>query len=176
MSYYHYTKGCHLPSIVKDGVIKTSKVLLDLKEKPAVWLTKSPEWEVACNVGKVLNTDEFVSGEVYLVNTINSVTVNNDYMKKRIGMCRIIINELVPVVSWAKFKYVGKISDWMYDSIDSYSKSIGCTVNQWICTFAPIPQKYWEGIEVFVDNEWVKWDERIPIKEFVELCISCNNN
>jgi hypothetical protein len=25
MSYYHYTKGCHLQNIVKDGIIKTTK-------------------------------------------------------------------------------------------------------------------------------------------------------
>jgi hypothetical protein len=77
MSYYHYTKGCHLPSIVKDGIIETSKVLLDKHEKPAVWLTKSPEWEVACNIGKILNADEFVSGKEYPIDAINSVTVKN---------------------------------------------------------------------------------------------------
>jgi len=49
MNYYHYTKGCHLPSIVRDGIIETSKVLLEKHEKPAVWLTKNPEWEFAGN-------------------------------------------------------------------------------------------------------------------------------
>jgi hypothetical protein len=174
MSYYHYTKGCHLPSIVRDGVIKTSKVLLDKKERPAAWLTKSPVWESACNIGKVINVNELVSGNVYDVRDINLVTVTDDYMKKEIGMCRILISETLPVITWAKFKYVSKISLWMYEAIDSYSRSIGCPVEKWICTFTPILKKYWEGIEVFVDNQWVRWDKKMPIKEFVELCLSCN--
>ena len=174
MSYYHYTKGCHLRSIVKDGIIETSKVLVEKKEKPAVWLTKSPVWESACNAGKVLNADDFVSGEYYFVNDINSVTVTDDYMMKEIGMCRILISETLPVITWAKFKYVSKISEWMYEAIDSHSKSIGCPVDKWICTFIPIRKKYWEGIEMFVIDEWVRWDEKMPIQEFVDLCLSCN--
>ncbi|NMC57770.1 MAG: hypothetical protein GYA51_00020, partial [Candidatus Methanofastidiosa archaeon] len=144
MSHYHYTKGCHLPSIVRDGIIETSKVLLEKHEKPAVWLTKSPEWEVACNIGKVLNAKEFVSGKLYPIDAINSVTVNNDYMKKEIGMCRILVSETVPVISWAKFKYVSRISESTWDAIDSYSRSIGSNVDKWICSFNPIPRKYWE--------------------------------
>lgn len=71
MSYYHYTKGCHLPSIVKDGIINTSKNFLDKNEKPAVWLTISPDWDVACNIGKVLNGKEFKSGHYYSTDQIN---------------------------------------------------------------------------------------------------------
>jgi len=174
MSHYHYTKGCHLPSIVRDGIIETSKVLLEKHEKPAVWLTKSPEWEVACNIGKVLNAKEFVSGKLYPIDAINSVTVNNDYMKKEIGMCRILVSETVPVISWAKFKYVSRISESTWDAIDSYSRSIGSNVDKWICSFNPIPRKYWEGIEMYVDDQWVRWDEITPIEDFVEICLSCN--
>lgn len=95
-------------------------------------------------------------------------------MKREIGMCRILINESLPVISWAKFKYVSKISEWMYEAIDSHSRSKGCPVDKWICTFTPIPRRYWEGIEMFVDDRWVRWDEMMPIKEFVDLCLSCN--
>jgi hypothetical protein len=176
MSYYHYTKGCLLPSIVRDGIIETSKVLIEKHEKPAVWLTKSPVWEPACNIGKVINGDELISGKLYPIDAIESITVNNDYMKKEIGMCRILISETVPVISWAKHKYVSGISEPMWYAIDSHSRSIGCPVDKWICTFTPIPNKYWEGVEMFVDNQWVKWDGKIPIKKFVEICLSCNSN
>lgn len=174
MNYYHYTKGCHLPKIVRDGIIETSKVLIEKHEKPAVWLTKSPEWEVACNIGKVLNANDFVSGKLYPIDAINSVTVNNDYMKKEVGMCRILINETLPVISWAKFKYVSRISESTWEAIDSYSRSIGSPVDKWICSFSPIPSKYWEGIEMYVDDQWVRWDKKMPIEDFVELCLSCN--
>lgn len=174
MSYYHYTKGCHLPSIVKDGIIKTSKVLLDKKEKPAAWLTKSPIWETACNIGQVLNTNELVGGQTYSADEVQTITSSNDYMKKEIGMCRIVISDKLPVISWAKFKHVSRISEAYYDAIDTYSRSIGSPVDEWICTFKAIPKRYWEGIEMYVDEQWVRWDEKINIQEFVNLCLSCN--
>jgi hypothetical protein len=176
MSYYHYTKGCFLPSIVKDGIIETSKTVLEKNEKPVVWLTKSPIWESACNIGKIINHEKLLPGKIYSSDEVQSVTVSDDYMKKEVGMCRILISESLPVISWAKFKYESRISERRYSALDTYSRSIGCPVDKWICTFTPIPEKYWEGIEMFVDNQWVKWDGKIPIKKFVEICLSCNSN
>lgn len=174
MSYYHYTKGCHLPSIVKDGIIKTSKNFLDKNEKPAAWLTKSPDWDVACNIGKVLNGKDLVSGQYYSTDQIDLVPVNNDYMKNEIGMCRILVSEDLPTISWAKFRYASGISENSYTSLDSHFRSIGSPVEKWLCTFKNIPCKYWEGIEMFVDDQWVRWDGVIPIDQFVDLCLSCN--
>jgi hypothetical protein len=91
-------------------------------------------------------------------------------------MCRILISETLPTISWAKFKHKSNISERTFNAIDSYSRSIGCPVDKWLCTFYPIPKKYWEGIEMYVDNEWVKWDGKTPIEKFVEICLSCNNN
>lgn len=174
MSYYHYTKGCHLPSIVKDGFIKTSAVLLDKHERPAVWLTKSPEWDIACNVGIVTNAKELISGQIQYIHEVNMVTSTIDYMKGKIGMCRILVNENIPTITWAKYKYVSGISEKLYNGLDRRSRSEGSPVDKWICTFNPIPRKFWEGIEMYVDNVWVKWDEKFRIEEFVELCLSCN--
>ncbi len=150
MSYYHYTKGSHLVRIVKNGIIKTINKGCEKKEKPAAWLTKSPEWEV----------DKF--------------TARIDYMKKEIGMCRILISETLPTVSWAEFKNVSGISDIMYKALDDYYRSAGCQTGKWLITFNSIPKKCWEGIEMFVDDQWERWDEKMPIQEFVNLCLSCN--
>lgn len=175
MSYYHYTKGCHLPSIVKDGMIKTTNKGCEKKEKPAAWLTKSSKWETACNIGKVLNHKELVVGQIYSSDEVDWVIVNNDYMKKEIGMCRILINETLPTISWAKFKHVSGISEQGYWAVDSYSRSNGSPTGQWLCTFSSIPKRYWEAIEMYVDDQWVKWDEKMSIEKFVEICLSCNN-
>jgi hypothetical protein len=174
MNYYHYTKGCHLAKIVNEGIIRTSKNLIEKKEKPAVWLTTSPVWEPACNIGHVVNADELVSGQTYSSDEVEIVTSNDDYMKKEIGMCRIVLSERISVISWGKFKHVSGISEPMYYALDEHSRSIGSPVNQWYCKFSGIPSKYWEGIEMYVDNQWVRWDEEMPIQEFVDLCLSCN--
>ena len=174
MSYYHYTKGCHLAKIVNEGLIRTSKNLIEKREKPAAWLTKSPEWEVACNIGIVTNMSELKAGKIYSSDKVDTVTATIEYMKREIGMCRVVISESLPVVSWAKFKHVSGISEQTYYAIDSYSKSNGSPVNQWLCTFNGIPRKYWEGIEMYVDDQWVRWDEKMPIQKFINLCLSCN--
>ncbi len=174
MNYYHYTKGCHLAKIVNEGIIRTSKTLIEKKEKPAVWLTTSAKWEPACNVGHVVNADNLVSGQTYSSDEVDIVPCNNNYMKKEIGMCRIVVSENVSTVTWAKFKHVSGISEPMFYALDKHSRSIGSPVNQWYCKFAGIPSRYWEGIEMFVDDQWVRWDEKMPIQEFVDLCLSCN--
>jgi hypothetical protein len=174
MSYYHYTKASKLLGIVNGGFIKTSKNLTEKKEKPAVWLTKSPEWESACNVGRVILPTDLKAGSTYSSDEIQTVAADNDYMKSEIGMCRIVISEKLPTVSWAKFKYLSGISEESYNSIDSYSRSIGSPVDKWLCSFDPIPQEYWEGIELLVADTWVRWDGKYNITQFVELCMSCN--
>lgn len=174
MSYYHYTKGCHLAKIVNEGKIRTSNTLIEKREKPAAWLTKSPEWEIACNVGILVDTMGLTVGKVYSVDEVNIVSANSDYMKKEIGMCRILITESLPVISWAKFKRVSGISLSTFNALDSFSRSQGSPVDKWICTFSEIPKKHWEGIEMYVDDQWVRWDEKLPIQEFVNLCLSCN--
>jgi len=176
MSYYHYTKGCYLGSIVKDGIIMPSTALVEKKEKPAVWLSKNPEWEIACNIGIIINGENLIEGQSYSLDEIDSVTATNDYMKKEIGMCRILISETLPTISWAKFKYISGISEIVYNAIDRYSKNIGCPVDQWLCTFIPISKEHWEGIEMFVDDKWIRWDEKISIEKFIEVCLSCNKN
>ena len=173
MSYYHYTKGFHLPTIVNDGIIKTTNAGIEKKEKPAAWLTKSPEWEVCCNIGTIMNKD-LETGKIYLLNDLEIERVPNSFMKRHIGMCRIVISENLPTVSWAKFKYVSGISELMYETIDKHSLKKGCQTDKWSCTFNPIPKKYWESVEMLVDDEWVKWDQSFPITEFVDLCMSCN--
>jgi len=175
MSYYHYTKGYHLPKIVKDGIIKTTDIGCEKQEKPAAWLTKSPEWEVACNSGLVASEGLEV-GKIYLFNDLEIITASNDFMKQEIGMCRIVLSETLPTISWAKFKYVSGISEGLYLALDKNCKRDGSQTDQWSCTFNPIPKKYWESVEMLVDNQWVKWDESLPITEFVDLCMSCNGS
>lgn len=173
MNYYHYTNGCQLAKIVNERIIRTSKSSLDEKEKPAAWLTKSPEWDVACNVEIVKNTKELAVEQDYFSDKVETKTATNDYMKKEIGMCRILINESLPVISWAKFRYVSGITWTSYYIIDENSRHTS-PVNQWYCKFAGIPSRYWEGIEMFVDDQWVRWDEKMSIQDFVDLCLSCN--
>lgn len=174
MSYYHYTKGCHLGSIVKESMIRTTDEGIEKKEKPAAWLTKSPVWESECNVGKVVCQREVLDRNIYGDYETKIVTESNEHMRKNVGMCRILISEKLPTITWAKFKHVSRISKRMYNSLDNTCRRNGSPVDKWLCTFNAIPEKYWEGIEMYVDDQWVRWDEKMPIQEFINLCLSSN--
>lgn len=175
MSYYHYTKGSHLSSIVKDGMIKTTNRCCEEKEKPAAWLSKSLSWEVACNIG-IFTNEKLVVGDTKSMDEIDSIPADYDYVKKEIGMCRILINETFQTISWKNFKHVSGISKRGYNAWETYSKGNGSSTDQWLCTFSPIPKKYWEGIEMYVNDQWVKWDEKTLIEEFIEFCLRCNGS
>ncbi|MBN2571389.1 MAG: hypothetical protein JXA68_04620 [Ignavibacteriales bacterium] len=174
MSYYHYTKGCHLPSIVREGMIRTTSEGIEKNEKPAVWLTKSPEWENECNVGYMVNPQVMINGHILFINE-NIITASNEYMRKKVGMCRIIVSENLPTISWAKFKHVSGISERIYKSLDKTCRGNGSPVDKWFCTFKAIPEKYWEGIEMFFGSNWVRWHDTIPIMKFIEAGLRCNN-
>lgn len=174
MSIYHYTRATKVLGIVNGGFIRTSKNLIGKKEKPAVWLTKSPEWESAFMDGRLIHPTVVKSGSIYSTDQIQREATDIDFMKCEIGMCRIVIREDLPTVSWAKFKHVSGISEKSYNAIDSYSRSIGSPVDKWLCSFDPIPEEYWEGIELLVADTWVRWDGKFNITQFIELCMSCN--
>ncbi len=54
--------------------------------------------------------------------------------------------------------------------------SLVAPTGQWICAFNPIPKNYWEAIEMFVDDQWVRWDGMTLIERYVEICLECNND
>ena len=175
MSYYHYTNGLRLPSIVKDGVIKTTTISNELNEIPAVWLSKSPVWDIACNARVDIN-DNLEIVKIHESKKGGMLSATNDYMKDQIGMCRIIINEPLLTSTWAEYKYLGHIPEKVYDSFNDYFLRIqGYLTNDWFCTSNPISRESWEDIEMFAGNQWVKWDEKISIEEFVQRCLGCND-
>ena len=164
MSNYHYTKAVHLANIVNDGEIRTTIITSDKKERPAVWLTRSEEWEVCCSGNRVDKDGRFKS----------RLTLKE--MRETLGICRIKINESLPTTSWAKFKYVGNISDSLYESFNDFSIKTGNKTQMWNCSFKPITSEYFDSIEMLVEDDWVTWDGSISIEEFVDICHSCNAN
>ena len=175
MSYYHYTNGLRLPSIVKDGIIKANRISYETNEKPTVWLTQSPKWDFACNVGVQINHNLEIE-KIHESKQGGMVTATTDYMRAELGMCRIEVSENLPTSTWSEYKYLDCIPENIYDSFnDYYSRILGYSTDQWLCASNSIPKQYWNGIEMLAANQWVKWDEKISIEEFVQFCLSCND-
>ena len=164
MSNFHYTKAVHLPSIINEGKILTTLVTGDKNEKPAVWFTSSEEWEPCCNAGKMDPC------------TKRFTAISFDEMQEIFGICRIKISEKLPTISWAKFKYAGKISDAEHYKLTEFSRKRGGKTDLWNCSLNPVNEEYFESIEMLVDNDWLTWDRSVSIEDFIELCHSCNSS
>jgi len=162
MNNYHYTKAMHLPSIINEGMIRTTSITGSKKERRAAWLTKSEEWEVCCSVSSINPSNGA------------STRLSSDEMRDTFGLCRIKISDSLPTTSWPKFKYVGKVSEMDYERFTYYTESVGDKPYKWNCSFVPIPEKYFESVEMLVGDEWLIWDKSVSIEIFVDLCHSCN--
>lgn len=164
MSNYHYTKAVNLPSIINEGKIRTTILTGVKKEKPAVWLTTSEEWEPCCSSGKI---DRL---------TNSTKTMSLDEMKEIMGVCRIKISEKLPTVTWAKFKHVGGISEELHNNLTDFSNNKGGKTHLWNCSLRPITEEYFESIEMLMGENWVTWDRSISIEKFVYICHDCNSD
>jgi hypothetical protein len=164
MSNYHYTKAVHLPSIINEGKIRTTLLTGAKKEKPAVWLTTSEEWEPCCSSGKI---DPL---------TNSSKTMSLDEMKEIMGVCRIKISEKLPTVTWAKFKHIGGISEELHNELTDFSNNKGGKTNLWNCSLKPITKEYFDSIEMLMGENWVTWDGSVSIEKFVHICHDCNSD
>ena len=131
MNYYHYTKGGHLLTILDKGYLKTSRMGTYKSEKHAVNLTTSEKWEAT--------VDYRYSAEL------------------QGGRIRFIITPNISgIITWAKYKYVGKIKPYVYDTLDSSARQLGSDTSKWFISLDVIPKKYWMGFEVLVKGEWRK--------------------
>ena len=163
MKNYHYTKAMHLPSIINEGVIRTTFITGVKRERPAAWLTRSEKWELCCSISKI--------------NPKNGgpQKLSMEEMRDLVGVCRIKIRETLPTTSWNKFKYVGKVSESVYDSFTEFSIQAGGKTHLWNCSFSPITEEYFESIEMLVGDTWVVWDKTVSIEDFVNVCHSNNS-
>lgn len=149
-NFYHYTKGCHLPNIVGDGYIKVSIIGCEKQEKKAVWISTNENWE----------------------NTVDCQT-SADTLG---GKCRIKISPDLPMVTWAKYKYVGKMRPEMYDAIATSGIKYGANPDDWYASIGVVPQKYWLAIEKLIDGVWQPYypdrvrKSELTLQELYDMC------
>lgn len=144
MCLYHYTKGIHLISIVRDGYIKRSNAFIEKREQPAVHLTYSIDWEPTVWLDKLT--------------TLNSIAG---------GKARILIKDTLKVVTWDDFLYASGVSRATYELLTNSAIEKKSPIDQWRLYFGKITKTYWEGVEIFNGYEWLRWNEITPIEDFV---------
>ena len=140
---WHYTHGQRIKQIVESRYLKLSTAFIAKGEKPAVWLSSNPEFELTASR---MNAN----GEVLPYN-----------LKGGPAAIRIEVNPNPKCITWAKYKHVGGISPEMAQAVERLGKQQGANPEQWYACLKMIPAKLWINIEIF-DIEtgvWMKHPE-----------------
>lgn len=140
---WHYTSCVHLEGIIKEQKLKISEADRRFGFKPAVWFSKNQIWEPTAS--KMVATE---GGQV--------VTLSPSEQLKTIGMVRIGIEHTNELVSWAKYKYVGKIPLPFYESMEQAGKEIGGSPSDWYCLFRNVESSKWITVEQYDGSDWMK--------------------
>lgn len=141
---WHYTTLDRLQSIMEDGVIRFATELIHKKEKPAVWVSSNPFWEYTANKG-------------ILKNGIIRTATLEEMIHIAGGLARIQILDTLQVISWAKFKYVSGIPEWLYYRLQEIGYESGANPTEWFVSFKPITEEFWGKIEVNRGDKWERY-------------------
>lgn len=140
---WHYTSCIHLEGIINAQKLKVSEADRRFGFKPAVWFSKNQMWEPTAS--KMATTEE---GKI--------VTLSPSEQLKTIGMVRIGIEHTNELVSWAKYKHVGKIPLPFYERLEEVGKQKGGKPADWYCLFRNVESYKWVTVEQYVGSEWLK--------------------
>ena len=132
---WHYTHDQRIQQIVESGYLKLSTKFIAKGEKPAVWLSSNPEFEM----------------------TASRMTANGEILpynqKGGPAAIRIEVKPNPKCVTWAKYKHVGGISQEMAQALERKGKQQGANPEQWYASLRVIPAKLWINIELFDKGE-----------------------
>jgi len=137
---YHYTSLIHLENIVQDGYLKTSGADKRFGIKPAIWFSKNTRWEPTATKMAFSGTELIDLTEEEQLNTI--------------GMVRFGIPFTAELISWRKYRHVGKINPLLHTSLERIGKEKGANPDDWYWSLKNIPISICTCIEQFDGTDW----------------------
>jgi hypothetical protein len=133
---WHYTPGCHLPSILADGLITTASSRIDPGERPAVWFSEQTFWEPT----------------VHLVYGLAATIRRFGYV------ARIEVAPDVCPVSWREFKRTSGVSSRTARKLEKSGRVVGGHPELWWVSYEAVRRERWLSVEVLdaPDGVWRK--------------------
>lgn len=142
---WHYTTGRKFISIVQDGCIRPTAVLIDKGERPAAWFSARQDWEPSATKGCI----DKETGER------RDCTFDEMYYGGG-GLVRIGIAEDSPsLVSWSDFKKQSGISPETAAALEQFGSEKGVDPDDWYAVFGNVPRENWIAVHVYSDGQWV---------------------
>jgi hypothetical protein len=150
MILYHYTRGIHLRSILREGKLRLATASVVINEQAACWFTRSPQWPPLCGMGEI---DE----QGRTVRNCDMQTVH-----RQIGIARILVDESAAPHTWTYHKRNSGIHPRVAKNLAKVSSNTGENPHDWRMSYEPVGKEHWLAVEVWDGHGWVSIDADAP--------------
>jgi hypothetical protein len=145
---WHYTVGGHLVDIIRDGLIKPTSVMIDAKERAAVWFSSNSAWERTAGKSLLLG-----NGKIRMIDTI-------DELHKYAKVVRIAVERTSAPVNWYRFKRESRISPKSAARLEKAGIDAGADPSEWFCSFQAVPSVEWRAVDEWDGSKWCAVDPK----------------
>jgi hypothetical protein len=140
---WHYTVGLRLIEIIESKVIKPATANVPRGEKPVVWFSSNPVWEMTCNKG----FQDKATGLIRTLTKEETAYYGN-------GLVRIKVNSNVAPYNFQVFKKLSNISNRIARVLENVAEQQSANPREWYVSFKPVPQSEWLDIELWDGINW----------------------
>ena len=138
---WHYTVGCHLPNILKAGVLKVEEWRWERHRQPrlAVWFTRADTWEQTACKGYCLGAGNGDVWDIFLDEELTHLFCR--------GLVRIGVQPAVAPYTWHDYKRLSGMPNRELKGLYDSTLRMGSRVGSWRLSFDPVPQSKWDKLE-----------------------------
>lgn len=146
MRVWHYTVGTHIPSILKEGVIRVEDTTLSFAVKSACWFSTSQDFErTACKLGLT------PKGERYGLTVEETEHFGH-------GLYRIEAGRQVRLHPFSRYRRLLGASKGLEEMMDRAGRKMGGDPAQWRFSLHPVPRAQWGVVQKRIDGIWTDVD------------------
>jgi hypothetical protein len=140
---WHYTVGPSFLSIIEDGLIRPTEVLLCPGERPIVWFSANQIWERTA--GLALGDEEGAF--------VRSLSIEE--MTQYGGIVRFGVAPETAPYDWNALKELSRMPAWVARGLYDIAIKKGARPGEWYGTFDAVPRLKWQAIHVYEKGCWV---------------------
>ena len=138
---WHYTKGIHMESLMKEGVIRLATGNCEPNERSAVWFSSNQIWE------------KTVFG-IYQGGRSPRIVGRDELCGLVGGLYRIGVTRDVAPHNWDDFKRLSGVSAKMAYHMKRVAYTLGARISEWFVTFEPVTRDKWVTIQKWNGKSW----------------------
>jgi len=139
---WHYTTGVNVLKILGSEEIVPSRGWLPPGVRPAVWFTRSPEWDATADKTRKRGLCEI------LFTTRGTEAVGR-------GLFRIGARPETAPATWTDYRRDSHAPAALLRGLADTARKQGVSPSDWRISWDPVPRHAWLGVEVWREDAWI---------------------